>query len=40
MSHPLIEAGLAAKDESSGQYLISEKGMGLMNLIRKIYSGM
>ncbi|WP_409199244.1 hypothetical protein [Methanospirillum lacunae] len=36
----LIEAGLAAKDESSGQYLITEKGMGLMNLIRKIYSGM
>jgi len=36
----LIEAGLIAKDESSGQYLISEKGMGLMNLIRKIYSEM
>lgn len=35
----LIEAGLVAKDESSGQYLITEKGMGLMDLIRKIYSG-
>lgn len=36
----LIEAGLVAKDESSGQYLITEKGMGLMDLIRKLYSGM
>ena len=36
----LIEAGLVAKDASSGQYLITEKGMGLMDLIRKIYSGM
>lgn len=35
----LIEAGLAVKDESSGQYLITEKGMGLIDLIRKIYAG-
>lgn len=36
----LIEAGLVTKDESPGKYLITEKGMGLMDLIRKIYSGM
>lgn len=35
----LIEAGLVAKDGSSGQYLITEKGMGLMDLIRKLYTG-
>jgi len=36
----LIEAGLVVKDTSSGHYIITKKGMGLMNLIRKIYSGL
>lgn len=34
----LIEAGLVIKDASSGQYLITEKGMGLMDLIKKLFS--
>jgi predicted transcriptional regulator len=35
----LIEAGLVGKDEPQGKYLITEKGIGLIDLIRKIYSG-
>jgi len=36
----LIEAELVVKDATSGQYLITEKGFGLMEMIKKMYSGL
>jgi len=33
-----LSPGLIIKDASSGQYLITKKGMGLMDLIRKLFS--
>jgi predicted transcriptional regulator len=36
----LIEAELVAKDATSGQYLITEKGFGLIEMIKKMYSGL
>ena len=34
----LTESGLVIKSESSGLYTLTEKGMGVMNMIRKLYS--
>lgn len=36
----LIEADLVAKNGNSGQYSLTVKGIGLMDLVRKLYSGM
>ncbi len=35
----LIEAGLVVKNGNSGQYSLTLKGIGLMDLIRKLYAG-
>jgi DNA-binding transcriptional ArsR family regulator len=34
----LADAGLVQKDEQSGQYRITEKGSGVMEIVRKMYS--
>jgi DNA-binding transcriptional ArsR family regulator len=34
----LTESGLVIKSDSSGLYTLTEKGMGVMNMIRKLYS--
>lgn len=34
----LTESGLVIKSESSGLYTLTEKGMGVMSMIRKLYS--